>query len=102
MKTKQIGVIGVDSGLVWIGDPCYIHKDKKELPKEWGKDWSEFIKRIKGNHQQFNYDLDHAGLGVLVSSYGGDGVYPVIAELDSEGRVERVTIDFMKEPEGDE
>ena len=39
--SKQIGEIGVDAGLCWIGDPCYIlHADP--APRAIGKDWEEF------------------------------------------------------------
>src|SRR5438270_340558 len=40
-KSKYIGEIGVDAGLCWIGDPCYIlHTDQP--PKAIGKSWDEF------------------------------------------------------------
>ena len=40
----KIGEIGVDAGLCWVGDPCYIHHDGgKNKPDEFGKDWEEFI-----------------------------------------------------------
>ena len=32
----KVGDIGVDAGLVWIGDPCYIQDDSKHNPlKDW-------------------------------------------------------------------
>jgi len=94
---KQIGVIGVDAGLCWIGDPCYIlGKDATEQPTET---WSEFCDLLgdkfnKDGHKQFNYKMGHEGLGVLVSTGYGDGVYPVYAEF-KDGRVSKVTIEFI-------
>jgi hypothetical protein len=38
---KQIGEIGVDAGLCWIGDPCYI-LHKEHPPKAIGTSWDEF------------------------------------------------------------
>ncbi len=96
-----VGKIGVDAGLVWIGDPCYIlHKDK--LPKSLGKDWGEFCDALHGNDnvlKSFPYDMGHEGLGVCVSSGYGDGEYPVYAEIRDEGdgwgeRVRVVTVRF--------
>ena len=96
---KQIGEIGVDAGLCWIGEPCYIlHSDA--LPKSIAKDWDEFCDILHADKQyptckQFNYDLGHAGLGVVVSTGYGDGVYPVYAEFNDEGRVAKVWVEFI-------
>jgi hypothetical protein len=38
---KQVGEIGIDAGLCWVGDPCYVlHTDQP--PKAIGKSWEEF------------------------------------------------------------
>lgn len=114
MKVKA-GEIGVDAGLCWIGDPCYIHPDggKRELPKEFGKTWSEFCSRLHAKErdhgggptmEQFNYDMGHPGLGVCVSTGFGDGVYPVYAEIVDEGpmgkRIKSITVEFLEEDDG--
>lgn len=96
---KQIGEIGVDAGLCWIGDPCYIlHADP--MPKAIGNSWDAFCNLLNEDGKypvckQFNYDLGHAGLGVVVSTGYGDGVYPVYAEFDDAGRITRVCVDFI-------
>lgn len=80
-ELKQIGKIGVDSGLVWIGDPCYLLDGDK--PESVGKDWGEFCDIFKENEEKetrsisFNYDMGHEGLGVCSSTKWGDGTYPV-------------------------
>ena len=102
----KIGVIGVDAGLCWIGDPCYIlHKDKVGLEgssdrfpeEELGKDWKGFYAKLDrhGNalSWQFNYAGGHPGLGVCVTTGYGDGQYPVYAEIRN-GRVVSVTVKF--------
>lgn len=44
-KWERVGTIGVDAGLCWIGDPCYVlHAD--EPPKDIGKNWHEFCDRV--------------------------------------------------------
>ena len=88
VTTKLIGKVGVDSGTIWIGDPCYILSD--ERPKALGKDWSELgHKTFKDGKCQlpisFNFDMGHEGLGVMSSTKHGDGVYPVYMVGDNEG-----------------
>lgn len=88
MKIKGyefVGGFGVDSGLCWIGDPCYsVTPDAKNHP---AKTWEEFCKIIKSdNTHVFNQ-------GICVSTGWGDGVYPVYAKIVN-GRVKRVIIDF--------
>ena len=96
---KRIGEIGVDAGLCWIGDPCYIlHKEAP--PKAIGKDWGEFVSKLYGHRDnleamQFDYDHGHPGLGVCVSTGYGDGVYPVYAEFNEESRIAKVWVEFM-------
>ena len=99
---KLIGEIGVDAGLCWIGDPCYIFGEKR--PKEIGKDWDDFCEQLKakgmwGDQQtaQFNYDLGHAGLGILTSTGYGDGGYPVYATFNEDGRVAKIEVEFINE-----
>lgn len=96
---KLIGEIGVDAGLCWIGDPCYI-LHAYPAPKAIGKDWDEFCDLLHDDDtyptiRQFNYDLGHPGLGVVVSTGYGDGVYPVFAEFNDEGRVASITAEFI-------
>lgn len=43
----QIGSIGVDAGLCWIGDPCYVlHKDADRRYRSIGKDWGDFCNQL--------------------------------------------------------
>lgn len=98
----QIGKIGVDAGCCWIGDPCYIlHTDN--MPRGVGRNWDEFCETILGSKfaTQFNYDHGHAGLGVCVNT-GGDGCFPVFAEVDSDGCVCSVTVQFMHDDDEEE
>ncbi len=105
MKTKweTVGQIGVDAGICWIGDPCYILHQERELPKSIGKDWNEFCDKLhpEGKEDtldtwQFDTDLNSPILGVVVSTGWGDGVYPVEIKRDAEtGRVAEVRVKFI-------
>jgi hypothetical protein len=98
-RFKLIGEIGVDAGLCWIGDPGYI-LHREQPPKAIGKNWDEFCDILDEDGRyptckQFCYDLGHAGLGVVVSTGYGDGVCPVYAQLNDEGRIARVRVEFI-------
>ena len=87
---KLIGHIGVDSGTVWVGDPCYIiHKEN--LPKTLGEDCDDFYGKSKELPKSFNYELGHEGLGVMSWTKHGDGSYPVYMIGDNDG----IYIDFV-------
>lgn len=97
MKTYEAGVIGVDAGLCWIGDPCYI-LHASLAPKAIGNDWMEFCEGLpldRTVEKQFHYDMGHAGLGFCVSTGDGDGVYPVYVTKNDEGRIAKVTVEFI-------
>jgi hypothetical protein len=75
MDNKNLELVGycaVDSGTLYITDPCYL-SDVEEY-EEFKKQWDSMG---IGNGKQFNFKLGHEGLGVVIEGFGGDGVYPV-------------------------
>lgn len=66
---EQAGVIGVDSGRCWVGDPSYAD----------------------------SADDDCGDVGVCVPTGWGDGTYPVFVKRTDEGRVAAVTVRFIEE-----
>lgn len=97
---EQVGVVGVDAGLVWLGDPCYILHTRK--PKAIGKDWGDFARTLDrgSDTQQMNHDKGHPGLGVIVTSGYGDGEYPVEVRRLEDGTIAEVRVVFVRETEG--
>jgi hypothetical protein len=100
---QLLGHFGVDAGMVWIGDPCYIlHPDK--MPKAVGSNWGDFCELChdksnpkaltNNNFQSFPFDLGHEGLGVVAYTGYGDGSYPVYGLIEDD-RVHAIIIDFM-------
>lgn len=94
----QAGIIGVDAGLCWVGDPCYcVTPDATEHP---APTWGEFCSKLfdeddaPGIAKQFHYAAGHPGLGVCVTTRDGDGTYPVYVEKDAAGRILAVTVRF--------
>jgi hypothetical protein len=101
-----IGVITVDSGTFWIGDPCYI----KDVPVITARDgrvyadaWQDPRDRVDVGGEPVAKQFPHAYsartgtlLGIVVSTPDGDGDYPVYARV-ADGMVESVTIEFLAE-----
>jgi len=106
-KTLMIGLIPVDSGQIMLVDPCYA----LESPEEKIKSYKEFVddNEAKGlydnNKNGFVVDLEKGRRffddGVVVTGFGGDGVYPVTVEIiddkdsDYYGVTKSVTITFV-------
>jgi hypothetical protein len=90
MKVK-IGHVSVDSGAIFVGDPCYtITSDASHHIKTW----SEFCE--KSPFGKKDYDVTEPagpGIGLVVPTMYGDGTYPVYATI-KDGRIASVTIDF--------
>jgi len=91
---EQVGVVSVDAGMIWLGDPCYILHAKK--PKAIGKSWGDFarIVRPQQDAEQLSHDKGHPGLGVVVRPCYGDGLYPVRIRRTAQGEVAEVSIVF--------
>ncbi|QYW07906.1 hypothetical protein SEA_REDBEAR_60 [Streptomyces phage RedBear] len=87
----KLGNVWVDSGTVFVGDPCYtITSDASHHVRTW----SEWCDRSPFGRDP--YDVNEPagnGLGLSIPTLYGDGSYPVYAEI-KDGRVARVTIDF--------
>jgi len=93
----QAGSFGVDSGQAMVGDPCYL--DNWDTNKN--EDWA-----IEGKEGEYSYH--GASATTLANAYGelgnssavvfstgyGDGVYPVYVQMNEDGRVSKVVIDF--------
>jgi hypothetical protein len=116
---KLIGQFFVDSGQAMVGDPCYLDEWKP-----WNSEEDNFEDHVNrageyGYLGAANATLSKEGYGTLgtgvienagltgtkagsavVFSTGyGDGVYPVYAEINEDGRVARIVIDFITDEE---
>ena len=84
---ERVGNVGVDSGLIWVGDPCYIMPDNADLNP--GADWYEFCDKLDNTvpSQEWN-------AGISIQHFGGDGSYPVFIRRGRDGLVAEVKIVF--------
>lgn len=123
MKLKTIGKIGVDSGQVFITDPCYI-KHTEQGNGQWNLDWKEEIVGVDeegntevrrhaiskndptlDNKQNFytkvceankdGYGGAEVEMGVVMSTTHGDGEYAVEGIYDEDDRFVGIFIDFQ-------
>lgn len=78
-EIKLIGKLVVESGLIWVGDPCYFVGQEERNDKEFsGKTWQEFTKEFnEGPVTTFKYRAGHEGLGACLKTLDGTGVYDV-------------------------
>ena len=82
----KIGEISVDSGLIWIGDPCYvIHNDKYN--KELGNNWIDFCNNFFDKKKKSSSYVNFEGLGIAIQTPLGDGQYSVYAQYNQQKQI---------------
>lgn len=90
------GSFAVDSGQAMVGDPCYLDGWDTNKNEEWN---------IEGKVGEYSYhgasattiakNFGELGNNAVVFSTGyGDGYYPVYVQMNEDGRVSKVVIDF--------
>jgi hypothetical protein len=104
-KLVQIGTIGVDCGMVYIGDPCYIARTPLGMTGDDPQDkhWDAFLQNITqmihayAAHSVVTGTLPNGTsafpAALCVRPAPGDGEYPVYAEFEA-GRIIKVVIEF--------
>lgn len=88
---ETVGQVGVDSGTIQIGDPCYhVGKTPETAYPEMPKTWNEYCK-VTGddNIHQFG-----RGTAVMIGGFGGDGTFPVQVRRDRNGLITAARIIF--------
>ena len=106
----EAGWVGVDSGQIMVGDPCYIGDN---WDSEWNENEVKAGKRVPDN-RRMNYSGACAAslspnmygsiggsLAFCTSSGFGDGLYPVYVKKEN-GRVAAILIDFFPEYDDDD
>lgn len=98
-----VGRVGVDAGMVMVGDPCYLDKftdhefddEKVEAQRASGKYDYSYSGACAATLSENSAGQLGIGDAVAVSSGYGDGVYPVYAHYNHEGRIERLEVVFV-------
>ena len=83
---KLIGHVGVDAGMIMVGDPCYFVGDDATI-HERCKTWEQACDQVFCK-EDFNRDtpMDVYGLGIAIATTYGDGCYPVYLETTKSGK----------------
>ena len=100
-RRVKIGSIGIDSGQVLIGDPCYLRDFKND---EYNEETEQGNFSYSG---ACNTTTQAASGGVLYGEFGneaavvastgyGDGLYDVFATYNDENRVAKLEIIFIE------
>jgi hypothetical protein len=96
------GHFAVDSGQAMVGDPCYLDDWDTNKNDEWnleGKVGEYSYQGASATTLTNNYGQLGFATAVVFSTGYGDGVYPVYVQLNEDGRVSKVVIDFEGEDE---
>jgi hypothetical protein len=91
------GSFAVDSGQAMVGDPCYLDQWKTDEGIEWNLEGKEGQYTYQGaSATTISNDFGELGLGsaVVFNTGYGDGYYPVYVQMNDDGRVSKVVIDF--------
>lgn len=104
----KIGNLPVDAGCIMLSDPCYVLPDSRynaegALLKEAPYDYKDMLEEMEKEDWPQIFKVKPKGysnpLGLIVESGYGDGLYPVYAKFNKEGRLIKVMIDFDMEDE---
>ena len=96
----EAGWFSVDSGLSMVGDPCYLDKWKTNEGEEWeleGKIGTYSYQGASATTLDNSYGELGIGSAVVFNTGYGDGYYPVFVQMNEDGRVSKVVIDFEGE-----
>lgn len=94
----EAGWFSVDSGLSMVGDPCYLDKWKTNDGEEWeldGKIGQYCYLGASATTIANNYGELGMGTAVVFNTGYGPGYYPVYVQMNEDGLVARVVIEFI-------
>ena len=92
-----VGSFAVDSGQAMVGDPCYLDGWKTNEGEEWdleGKIGTYSYQGASATTIENSYGELGIGSAVVFNTGYGDGYYPVYVQMNEDGRVSKVVIDF--------
>jgi hypothetical protein len=97
------GTTGVDSGTIIVTDPCYVIGDNgsEYEPVQNYDQFSAYLHSHEHDGRAQLVNQHGADLGVVVTRFGGDGLFDVFVQKDRQGTVLAAMIRFDGEkPEG--
>ena len=101
----QVGSIPVDSGQIMIVDPCYVLDGDVSFAEDnntvvTDNPYSRACAASMSDERAATFaSSGHMHDAVCSSTAYGDGMFPVYAEKDRDGRILRLVIDFDPSPQ---
>ena len=98
-KFFKAGEVYVETGMLYVGDPGSLLTGEVEA----GQRYQDLIGRLDERHEAQGEDGRPAGkahepfgkgLGIVVPSGVGDGIYPVFVNIEPDGRVTSISVSF--------
>jgi hypothetical protein len=91
---RLLGHIGVDSGIVAIGDPCYLVQGGAERSPEWQTVVAEIFDKDNPRRIAETTAVKVEG-AIMTTTVTGDDLYPVYGLVDEEtGKIVGLTVDL--------
>jgi len=93
----EAGWFSVDSGQAMVGDPCYLDGWKTNEGEEWnleGKIGDYSYQGASATTIENSFGELGIGTAVVFNTGYGDGYYPVYVQINDDGRISKVVIDF--------
>lgn len=94
---RLIGHVGVDAGIVVVGDPCYLVAGGAPVDPQW----QDVVRQVfdQGNPLRIEGTSAVQVEGtIMTTTPGGDDLYPVYADVDDSGQILSLRIDLRPEP----
>lgn len=83
---RLIGHVGVDTGIVVVGDPCYLVAGGSRVDPQWQDVVKQIFDPQNPRRIEGTTAVQIEGT-IMTTTPAGDDVYPVYAELDDNGQV---------------
>ena len=92
VSERLIGHVGVDAGVIVIGDPCYLVQGGAPSSPEWQEVVRELYDEANPRRIEGTSAVEIEGT-IMTPTPLGDGLYAVYGEVDEDGQVLALRID---------
>jgi hypothetical protein len=90
---RLIGHVGVDAGIVVVGDPCYLVAGGAPVDPQWQDVVRQIFDPQNPQRVPGTSAVEIEGT-IMTTTPGGDDMYPVYAEVDDDGQILSLRIDL--------
>ena len=94
---RLIGHVGVDAGIVVVGDPCYLVAGGSPNDPQWQDVVNQMFDPQNSHRIEGTSAVQIEGT-LMTTTPAGDDMYPVYAELDDDRQVLALRIDLRPSP----